>query len=729
MNLSGKKKAKQLFEIIWVLIAALLGSATLCLLRNLWYTLRYIDVMDFKDMFLLAQHFSVRTYLFTALLLFFTILYWKKHSNIISRVLYQYRFLIVIIIWILCIIFNINGSSVACWGDLLGKAPDARGLLLGVNRRIRTDEWATYTPMMLSQQFGLDGTYPYFSKILRGTATDTFIVYGLPVKDIAVLFRPFHWGFLFLGIERGFSFYWCGRIIALAVVSFEFGMLITRKNKLYAFIIALLFTLSPTVQWWVGVNGLVEMLIFSQLSVLLIFRYMHTDNFKIRILCGFLLIICAGGFILVFYPAWQVPIAYITLGLLTWVILKSWKKFHFYPRKDIPLMAACLFLLGIGMSYIILKSSDAISATLNTVYPGNRINCGGGTVFEMLRYGGNFFLPFVSDILPNDLPNNQCELSVFISFAPLGLILTFFVIIKRKKADLLLVILFIINGFLHSFMIFRYPSVLAKITLLSRTTPERITQIIGILDILMLFRALSLLKRPIRLSIAAVFSLFSAILISFVNRSIYKTYLSEPLLYGLTAIVFLGSLLLLCSKKKYLKVPVILFFSILMFISGGLINPVQHGFDVIYDTDLMKEIEKIVSKDPGGLWICDSLGYPMNNYFIMGGAPTIDSISTYPALKHWELLDPHGKYEDIYNRYAHITTILHNDDVHSNMKLGKTPDSFTLSLNTNDLKKLHISYVASNRDLTELESENVTFEQIASAQNVSIFRVKYNTDS
>ena len=172
---------------------------------------------------------------------------------------------------------------------------------------------------------------------------------------------------------------------------------------------ALLLTLSPTVQWWIGVNGLVEMMVFSLLSVLLLYRYMHTENYKIRILCGLLLVICAGGFILVFYPAWQVPLAYITLGLLVWVILESWKEFHFQLRKDIPLAAACLLLLGGGMAYIFLKSFNAV---LNTAYPGNRIDCGGGEVFQTLRYAGTLFFPFLPDTLPANLPGNQCELSV-----------------------------------------------------------------------------------------------------------------------------------------------------------------------------------------------------------------------------------------------------------------------------------------------------------------------------
>lgn len=705
---------------LWAVPASLAGAGMLCLIWNIWRTLRYSGLMDVKSRILLALKFSAGAYLAVAALLFFVILFWKRCGGSIFSFLYRHRFLIALLAWVLCIIFKINGSSVACWGDFLGKDINSRGLLLGTSRIIRSDEWATYTPMILSQQYGA-GAYPYFSEILRGTTTDTFIVYGLPVMDIAVLFRPFHWGFLFLGAERGFSFYWCGRIIALAVVSFEFGMLVTKNNKLYSLLITLLFTLSPTVQWWVGVNGFVEMMVFGQLSILLLYRYMHTERFLLRLCCGLLLVLCAGGFILTFYPAWQVPMGYIILGMLIWVVVNFWKEFHFQPKKDVPLFAGCLFLLGIGMAFIFLKSSDAVGTVLNTVYPGHRVSRGGGVILEMLRYGGNVFLPLISA----NLPGNPCEQSAFISFAPLGLILTIYLFFKEQKRDLLLEILFVINLFLHSFMIFEYPSALAEATLLSKTMPEKIAQIVGILDILMLFRVLSLLKAQIKRPAAVALSILFACGISLVNQKFYGAYLTPVLLGGLTILFFLGSYFLLRSKEKHIKVPAALFFFLLMFFSGGLVNPVQHGFDVIYDTNLMKEVQNIVSEDPDGLWICDNLGYPMNDYFIMGGAPTIDSINTYPAMERWKALDPQGQYEEIYNRYAHIATTLIPDATRFEMDMSQTLDTFSLLLSVKDLKKLQVSYVASNRNLTGLKTESITFEPITEAEDIYIFRVNF----
>ncbi len=699
----GKRQA--LAQRILQLIAALTGSGILCLTWNIWRTLRYSGVEDVKSRILLALQIPVWGWLITAVIIWMILIFINKYGEQTGKFLYQYRFAIAVLIWILCIIFKLNGSSIAYWGEHLGIDLDSRGLLLGTSRGVRSDEWATYTPKMLSQQFNSDGAFPYFSEIIRGTKTDTFIVYGLPVKDIAVLFRPFHWGFLFLGVERGFSFYWCGRIIALAVISFEFGMLITKKNKLYSFLIALLFTLAPTVQWWIGVNGLVEMMIFGQLAVLMFSYYMHTENIWKRLLVGLMLIICAGGYILVFYPAWQVPMAYMILGLLIWVFADSRKEFRFRKKKDLPVLLGCLLLLGIGLLYIFLKSSDAVSAALNTAYPGQRINCGGGDFLEMMRYGGNFFFPLITQ----NLVGNHSELSVFVSFAPLGILLALYVILKEKNRDKLLMILLVVYLFLSSYRIFEYPEFLAKITLLSKSAAGRVTQIIGILDIILLFRALSLMKTRIKLWNAVLAAVIFTIGTAAINKFIYGAYLSGSLLAGMAVLLFCGCFLLLRSKEKWEKRLTLLFFSLLMFYCGGLVNPVQQGIDVVYDTDLMKEIREIVNEDSEGLWICDNIGYPMNDYFIMGGAPTIDSINVYPAMERWELLDSEGKYEDIYNRYAHITTILQQEETRFEPDTAGRVDCISLLLNVEDLETLEVSYVASNRNLTELNTEHVIF--------------------
>ena len=72
-----------------------------------------------------------------------------------------------------------------CIRDSLADGQDD-GLLFGVNRAVRSDEWAVNTPMAFAQYYDPQGAYPYFGQVMRGAITDSFIVYGQPVWDIAV---------------------------------------------------------------------------------------------------------------------------------------------------------------------------------------------------------------------------------------------------------------------------------------------------------------------------------------------------------------------------------------------------------------------------------------------------------------------------------------------------------------------------------------------------------------
>ena len=173
----------------------------------------------------------------------------KYKKIVLGEKIYKYRFWIAGIIFVLCVLFRMNGSSISCWNGYIGN--ETTGIVLGKNRGIRSDEWAVFTPMGMSQYYN---DFASTSTIIRGTESDVYIVYGQPVKDINIIFRPFQIGYLFLNQEMGLSFFWCGRFIALLLVTFEFGMLITNKNKKLSLVLAIMIALSPTVQWWFAVN-------------------------------------------------------------------------------------------------------------------------------------------------------------------------------------------------------------------------------------------------------------------------------------------------------------------------------------------------------------------------------------------------------------------------------------------------------------------------------------------
>ena len=99
----------------------------------------------------------------------------------------------------------------------------------------------------------------------------------------------------------------------------------------------------------------------------------------------------------------------------------------------------------------------------------------------------------------------------------------------------------------------------------------------------------------------------------------------------------------------------------------------------------------IAEENSEALWIVDGLGYPVINFLIPVGIPTIKSTNVYPIMERWRLLDQKGDYEDIYNRYAHIVVTLSNSPTY--FEEGVTPDQLVVKLNPEDLKTLDVGYI------------------------------------
>lgn len=587
------------------------------------------------------------------------------------------------------------------------------GVFFGGARPIRSDEWAVFTPMSLSQYAGGNSV---FEDIFRGTETDMFIVYGQPVFDWSVIFRPFQWGYLFLTPAKGLSFYWEGKFVALLLVSFDMGMLITKNNKLYASCFAVGMAFAPIVQWWFCANAFPELLIFGQVAVLLLNCYIKTDNYLYRILCGIGMVISAGGYLLVFYPAQQIPFFYAFLALAVWVILENRKTIVFSFKKDLPIISGILIVFATAMIIIFARSSETISAVLNTDYPGARFETGGNGFNCFWFYLGNLFTPYTVD----NLPLNQSETAAFFDLFPLGIILSSLVIFKDKNKDKLLITLFVAWVFLSVFAVFGFPRFLSKITLLYNSTTNRLYTAVGFINLIMLIRSLLLLKWKPKRVLGIILSLVLSVGVASLSRiCIYGIYLDVFKFIVSALILFVIFLLVFLQAKKVFAVA----FVTLMIFVGGFVNPVQKGLDVVYDSELGKVVSE-VNREEEGLWIYESGPIAMSgNYLAIFGASTLNTTNTYPALKTWEKIDATGKYKEIYNRYAHITVVLTEEETKFELL---NPDHFKVHLNTKDLSVLGVNYIVSSNDLLEFNNDDITFNLLSETNLANVYKVEYN---
>ncbi len=659
---------------------------------------RYISIAGYG---LLDEVFSAR--LFLKLVLFFALflivfLLIDKFKYVFIYI-DKYRYIIGLAFVIVCVVFEFSGSSIASAHNYLGNAYKDKndlisdGVLLGIPREIRTDEWSVLTPFNFSQQYN---DYNAVSSIIRGTETDVTTFYATPSWSLATLFRPFLWGYMVFGASKGLAFYWSLRTVCLFLVTYEFGKLITRNKKVFSVALAALVTFSQTIQWWYSTNGLIEMFIFGQLAVVLLYHFINAQSLAKKILICFGIVECAGGYMLAYYPAQQVPLAYVFGATAIYVIITERKKIK---KSDILLFLLTLVAFGILAILLLRNSWNAIEMTRSTVYPGKREDKGGDTkLWQLFYYVINIFVPVDNDIII--VNSNASESAVFYSLFPIGIIGSIITMIRSKKGDILSVFLIIIETLFFVFAVIGLPGFLAKVTFLSFSISSRIMEVIGYLDIILLFRFLSLDKRrtcDIKKKVMVFEGIVTLLAIAGITVLLLIHHVKTITIIWVCAIgIWIWILYLIINGGNANKEKLAITLICVVSFSGLCVNPLQQGTNVLYKNNVIDSVAGIVRDKPDSRWIVVSDYNQINNLPLTVGAKTINSTNIYPNIEMWKEIDLEGKYYDIYNRYANIQVEL--TDEKSSFIL-KAPDSIDAIINYDDLDKLNVEYILSDKRL------------------------------
>lgn len=645
------------------------------------------------------------------------------------ELIYKYRFVLSFLLLIMLVSFKISGSSMGCWKLFLGDGES--GIRLGEPRVWRSDEWGTLTPLCFRQQYNTLGAYNRYSQTLGSILTDNMLVYGQPSWDVLTLFRPFYWGYLFFGSERGLSWFWCSRMIVLFLSWFELGMLITDGQKKLSVMLSVCVSFAPFLQWWFAINGLVEMLIYGACFVLgsnyLVSRAFNPR--KIAVAVG--MAVCAVGYVLTFYPTWMVPVAWGFVPLFLWVVIWKFNR-NVLRRVDVVPWLLIFVITAAGLTVLAVTSWDVIKAELNSVYPGNAPSSSGGTgLWWMMKYP----ISLVSRFSMNEL---IVENSSIICFAPAGVVLALWVIIKEKKKDPLLILLLGMNLFLAWYYCVGIPKWLAKMLLLSFVNSNRGPQVLGFLRLTLFVRAVALKEKAPKRWLAALAAVISSavpmrLALGFtkyepggLRYEYFDTAEKILVVWAIIAVVFY--LLYRARKSKYTMA--VLGVCTVVLASSIWINPVAKGVPEITKSETMQQIRDLVKEDPQAIWLVVDMAYPATNIPAMAGADCLNTTQTYPQKTRWEMLDPEGEYEDIYNRYCHIRASLGSKTM---LELVST-DYVEVTLSPEDLKKLNIRYIVSTNDFDEriaagttniFTDSGIEFQKYYEGAQLSIYRCVY----
>lgn len=645
-----------------------------------------IEIFDIKNL-------NICLFVLVNIFVFYVSSHFLFKINEVYDFIFKKRYIIAILILFIIVLGKFHGSSIGMWNDYVQPNQDySYTKIIGTNRAIRSDEWLVNTPYAFSQE-GND--YGYYNYNARASKTDMFSSIFTPVKSLLILTRPFNIIYILLGNEYGLSFYWYGRLIALLLVTFEFLRLLSKNNKLLSLMGAIALTGSSVVLWWYS-NYIVDLLISSQLTLLLFNQYLKEKSKKNRILCSIGIGWSFSWFIMVLYPAWQIPLGYLSLIFAIYIFTNNFNKNKEF--KDYLYLLISIFIVIVFLIIYFHYGLSTLRIIRDTVYPGKRISIGGNYGLQNFTYIYSLLFPF-KDI------GNPCEYSIGVSLFPIPLLVSIFYILKNLfernknfiKNNLLIILLTILSLIFTLYTFIEIPTILAKISLLSFCPSKRISVILSIINLYLLIMMVGKIKinKWYQYLFAILFALLISTVCIYFSHFLYPNYLNLKMNIILIFFLFVLILSFLLSCKKVCRYIFIGLMILVGIVNLIFVNPVSYGTDVIYKKDVSKEIKKIVKSDKDGVWI-SSNSITLQNFVLLNNAKILNSTNIYPNLKTWYKLDKNKKYLNVYNRYAHIVINFTKD--RTTFELNQS-DMFTLNLNYNDIDKLNIKYVISSENL------------------------------
>lgn len=611
--------------------------------------------------------------------------------------LLQYRYFIALLIFVICVSLKISGSSIGMYNYYFPQAQmtENSNILLGTSRGIRSDEWLVQTPYYFSQY---TNDFQRISNQMSIDGQDMIIGYNSPVKDISLLAKPLVWGYVLLGNEYGLSWYWCMKIILMILFSFEFIMILTRKNKKLSVLGALLISFAPAIQWWF-VPHLSDVFLWGMGLLVTGYHFFTATKKWFKNLLTLIIPFLAIGFVLALYPPLQVPVGLIAVALLIAFLIRDKEKITFAKKDIIRIIGMLIVVIGI-VGYEVLCSKNAITLLSNTDYPGTRMLLGNdSTIDDIFTNLVTLFLPYKSITY-----SNNCEISDFLHFGPLCLLIFFMSYKKLKEAqDKDLIIGKFLTGILIIelvYMLIGFPPLLSKITLFSYI--NRMFSVYGftatvytIYIVHILYKNKNLLsKKEKRICLITCF-IFYLFLIT--KESL--TYL--PLWIYLVEIgLFTFLLSLILNRQKYL--PYALTISLIMF-SGFFINPITIGTKSITEHQIVKETKKLQEEDDGYFLTTDNI--ITGSLLLANGNKVLNAVNYYPDFEKWNKIDPTGEHKTFYNRYLHENIEIVDD---ATSYILSNADLLSIKLNILDIEKLPVKYIVTSKDLTQLATYSKT---------------------
>lgn len=462
-----------------------------------------------------------------------------------------------------------------------------------------------------------------------------------------------------------------------------------------------------------------DTLIWGQIVVVLIDKFMNTSKKKNKYLCALGIFVAGLAYVFVLYPAWQVSFGYVFLAIVIWLLIKNIKYGNYkFTKHDVAVIIITILCIVLMLGRWYLKSGDTMAAEMNTDYPGERQEVGGGA-YNLYSYFYDIFFTF-EDI------GNPCEYSAMLSFYPIPILLGIIYIIRNKKDFHFWIPMLVVSIFLTIWCVWGFPAVIANLTMMSMTTASRVSIPLGTVCIYMLIYLFANFDKEKDKLINKKLTYFLAVLATI--YIIYKAKITLGLPYLDKFKILLGGEIFLVAiwgilnlNNEKIKNYTLYGLIAIALMSGLRVNPVIRTTDILYTKPVAIKMQEIRNENPDAIWAVVDSSWWCNDYAVANGIRTINSTNVYPNLEMYETIleDKAEENKKNYNRYAHV--ILEITDEESSVEL-LFADQVGIKLNYKDLEKLDIEYILAKRDLSK-EVYSEILEELYNEDGMYIYKV------
>lgn len=563
-----------------------------------------------------------------------------------------------ILVYVVASLVKLNGSSTAFWLQFADRQPPTKGLIAGVGKEIRMDEWFVQTPWIWSQT-NLNPPFPLTNpNVGNGVAP---LLTNLPVAHWTMIFRPQMWGFFLLDRERAFAFNWNFKWLGLLLGGFLFFRRIARGNNFLASAGALILLFSSYIQWFFStptcMPEAVSMVFFGLWAFDVLLR---TKSRWAIVGAGAVLLIAIEQFVFCCYPRFQIPLGYLATGLAIAILFSS--RIQGNNRDHDTRFRVFILAATLGSAAILLwqwhrEVAFSIREVESLIYPGQVASRGGSFPWYF------FLAPFLEfPMTQTHFPGpfvNVCDASGFLFIAPV--IAAAFVrdLWQRRFDGILFATLLFLTGSIL-FMLCGVPEVLAKATGWSYVTSPRCLLAVGVASVIALVRYLALSPNcrstggrifPIATAIALGPILFGCL---YLANSRLRDFATLPELISVS-IFFTTALLLLWRRAAFAACLLLL---IPCVISYGIVNPIGQGLPGITRSGMFRWVSQIHESDRDARWIVTG-NLTARTCFLAQlvkatGADVLGGTRCMPDHAMLKVLDPEDRYATVHNRYARV---------------------------------------------------------------------------